>query len=130
MSRHQRVALVVIGVTVVLDLAAAVLYAHIAGIPVLPPARGTSDGLDWAVATLTTTGDSAVVPMTRAEHWLSIWAHLSLVFLGAATISYFVSGLTAGHVQSAEKRIKAHVEDRLNEHLPVRRLRKPGGTPP
>ena len=117
MSRHQRVALLVIAVTVVLDLVAAVLYAHVAGLPVLPPVHGTSDGLDWAVATLTTTGDSTVVPMTRTEHWVSLWAHLSLVILGAATISFFVSGLTANHVRGAEKRIKAHVEDRLKTHL-------------
>lgn len=117
MTGHQRVALAVIGATVAADLAAAVLYAHVAGIPVLPPARGTMDGMDWAVATLTTTGDSAVLPATRAEHWLSIWAHLSLVFLGAATISYFVSGLTAAHVDRSEKRIKAHVEARLRHHL-------------
>lgn len=117
MSRHQHIALVVIAVTVTADLVAAVLYAHSAGIPVLPPAHGTVDGLDWAVATLTTTGDSAVLPVTRTEHWLSIWAHLSLVFLGAATISFFVSGLTQAHVQQSEKRIKAHVEARLKHHI-------------
>lgn len=117
MTRHQRIALAVIAVTVVLDLAAAVAYAHVALIPVLPPAHGPYDGLDWAVATLTTTGDSGIVPVTRTEHWLSIWAHLSLVIFGAATISYFVSGLTAGHVDRSEKRIKAHLEERLRHHL-------------
>lgn len=65
MTRHQRIALAVIAVTVVLDLAAAVAYAHVARIPVLPPAYGPYDGLDWAVATLTTTGDSGIVPVTR-----------------------------------------------------------------
>lgn len=39
------------------------------------------------------------------------------MIFGAATISYFVSGLTAAHVQRSEKRIKAHLEERLRHHL-------------
>jgi hypothetical protein len=117
---HHRIALIVIAATLLLDAVVAITYSWLAHIPVLPPARGAKDGLDWAVATMVTTGDSAVIPFTRAEHWLSLVAHLSIIPLGAASISFFTSGLTAVHarevkdeIASAKQEIKDHVTDQV-----------------
>lgn len=108
---HHRLAFAVIAATLILDFIAAVIYAHLTRIPILPPQRGPYAGVDWAVATMMTTGDSGPPPLTRAQHWLWLGVHLSIIPLGAASISLFTSGLTARHVKHAEHRIKQHVTD-------------------
>lgn len=91
---------------------------------------GPGRGLYFAVTTATTVGYGDIAAHGWLPHVLAVAMMLLVVPLFGATFSLFTSGLTEVHVRRAERRIKAHVEERLNEHLPVRRLRKPGGSPP
>lgn len=78
---------------------------------------GELTGLYWAVTTATTVGYGDVVPRTGAGHVIAVLVMLTVVPLFAATFSLFTSGLTEGHVDRAETRLKAHTEERLLHHL-------------
>lgn len=113
---HHKIALVVIAVTLALDAVAGVLYAHLTGIPVLPPARGPYDGFDWAVGVMFTTGDAGPPPLTRAQHWLWLGVHLSIIPLGAAALSLVTSGLTSARVKRHLQPTQRIVADLYHHH--------------
>lgn len=72
-------------------------------------------GLFCAIGNAVTEG-ACTAPGTTAGHWIDVVEFLLVVPLFAATFSLLTSGLTAGHVDRAEKRIKAHVTDQLADH--------------
>lgn len=119
---HHRAALLTVAAALGLDAVAGVLFAAVEHLPAW-------HGLYWALATAVTVGD--VTPVTGWGHVIAAVVCLTVVPLFAATFSLFTSGLTATHVRGAERRIKAHVEDRLKAHLtgaapePSRKLRAP-----
>jgi voltage-gated potassium channel len=73
-------------------------------------------GLYFAVTTATTVGYGDLTAHGWAAHLLAVAMMLLVVPLFAAAFSLFTSGLTAAHVRSSEKRIKAHLEERLTAH--------------
>lgn len=108
--RHHKTALLTIAIATWLDFIAAMLFVIVEHVTIL-------NGIYWAVTTATTVGYGDVTPHTFLGHLLAIFVMLTIVPLFAAAYSIFTSGLTATHVQRSEKRIKAHIEDRLKEHL-------------
>lgn len=113
----HRAAVVTIAAAAVLDTGLGSLFAATEHL-------SEAQGLYWAVATATTVGYGDVVPKTPTGHLIAVLVMLTVVPLFGASFSLFTSGLTAAHVRSSERRIKAHVEDRLRTHLGKK------GTPP
>jgi hypothetical protein len=104
---HHRIAVITIAAALVLDTACGVLYAFAERIAVW-------HGLYCALADGVTRGGD-VAPSTPAGYWISAVECVLVVPLIGATFSLFTSGLTSVHVRSSEKRVKAHLEQRLAE---------------
>jgi len=124
---HRAAALTVAGAAVI-DTAGGLAFAVAEHVPV-------TTGLYWAVATGTTVGYGDVTPHNPAGRLIAVVVMLTAIPLFGAAFSLFTSGLAAGHVRAAERRIKQHLEERLAEHhkaiaaLPsLRRPPKPNGT--
>ena len=98
---HHRIALIVIAAAMVLDTACGLAFAAVQHIPAW---HGLYDALANAV---TLGGD--VSPTTPGGYVVNTIECLSVVPLFVATFSLFTSGLTAGHVDRSERRIKAHI---------------------
>ena len=101
MSHHRR-ALIVIAVALVLDAACGAAFSAVTpGLPLW-------HGLYCALANAVTVGGD--VPPANGAGYAVTAAECSLVVpLFAATFSLFTSGLTAGHVRRAERRIRQHI---------------------
>jgi hypothetical protein len=100
---HHRIALVVIGAAVVLDVALGLAFAGAEHIPV---AHGLFCGLANAV-----TDGCDIPPRTPGGYLITAAEYLLVVPLFAATFSLFTSGLTSMHIRRSERRIKNHVDD-------------------
>jgi hypothetical protein len=124
---HRRRALAVILAAILLDTGLGLAYA--AETPGLPWWHGCFCALANAV---TVGGD--VPPVNAAGYVVTALECALVVPLVAAAFSLLTSGLTAVHVAASEKRVKAHVEMRLREHLgePAGRHQERGsrGLPP
>jgi voltage-gated potassium channel len=107
---HHRRALLVIGWAVLLDIVLGLLFALAQGISYW-------DGLYWSVTTATTVGYGDIVPRGWLAHLVAIVVMLTVIPLFASAFSLLTSGLTAVHVDASEHRMKAHLEQRLREHL-------------
>lgn len=107
---HRRRALLAIAVAVLLDAGLGLAYSAVTpGLPVW-------HGLFCALANAVTVGGD--VPPANAAGYLITALECALVVpLFAAAFSLLTSGLTAVHVAASEKRMKAHVEQRLKAHL-------------
>lgn len=106
--KHQG-ALITIAAAALLDVVAGIVFAlaeHIA----------TASGLYWAVTTATTVGYGDVIPHNSSGRIIAIVVMLTVIPLFGATFSLFTSGLTGAHVRLSERALKAHIEERLNEH--------------
>lgn len=99
---HHRIALIVIASALLLDTICGLLYARFQHLP-------DWHGLYCALANAVTLGGD-VSPSTPGGYAVNTAECLSVVPLFAATLSLFTSGLTAGHVARAERRIKAHID--------------------
>lgn len=102
---HHRIALRVIVAALILDAGCGLAFAafqHIAA----------WHGLYCGLANAVTLGGD-VTPTTPGGYVVNVIECLTVIPLFAATLSFFTSGLTAGHVDRAERRIKAHVTDQL-----------------
>lgn len=109
MSLHRR-ALSVLGVAAVLDALLGVAFAAAGHISV-------PDGLFFALTTATTVGYGDITAHGWLPHLLTVAMMLTVIPLFAAAFSLATSGLTSVHVAASERRIKAHIEDRLRHHL-------------
>lgn len=110
---HYRVAVVVILIAAGVDLVCAAAFSAVEH-------TGFWLSVYWAVTTATTVGFGDITPRTSAGHIIAILTMLTTIPLFAATFSLMTSGLTGAHVRRAEKRIKAHMEDRLRHHVGTR----------
>lgn len=110
---NHRAALITIAAAAVLDAGAGLAFASAEHISL-------AAGEYWAIATATTVGYGDVTPRTHAGHVIAVVAMVTIIPLFGATFSLFTSGLTAthvrGHLEQAERRIKAHTEERLRHH--------------
>lgn len=106
---HHRIALVTITAAVVLDAACGLAFAAAQHIPAWR-------GLYCALANGVTVGGD-IPPSTPAGYAVTAIECLLIVPLFGATFSLFTSGLTGSRITASEKRVKAHVEDRLRHHL-------------
>lgn len=102
---HRAAALTVAGAAV-LDAAGGLVFAAAEHVP-------ATTGLYWAVATGTTVGYGDVTPHNGIGRLVAVVVMLTTIPLFAATFSLFTSGLAAGHVRSAEDRIKAHISEHV-----------------
>jgi voltage-gated potassium channel len=107
---HHRAALLTIAAALLLAAAGGLAFASVEHI-------SCGLGLYWAVATATTVGYGDVAPRTGAGHVIAVLVMLSAIPLWSASFSFFASGLVSLHVRSSERRMKAHLEDRLRHHL-------------
>jgi voltage-gated potassium channel len=108
-SRHRR-ALAVLGAAAALDALLGLAFAAADRISV-------PDGLYFATTTATTVGYGDITPHGWGPHLIAVLMMLTVIPLFASAFSLLTSGLTAGHVAASEKRVKAHIEKRLREHL-------------
>lgn len=99
---HHRVALLVILGALSLDAFLGVMFAAAQGIAVW-------HGLYNALANAVTLGGD-VAPSSPAGYMVNALECLTVVPLFAATFSLFTSGLTAGHVQRSEARVRSHIQ--------------------
>jgi voltage-gated potassium channel len=106
----HRNALITITTAAGLDMLGGLAFAAVEHLP-------AATGLYWAVTTATTVGYGDVAPHSPGGRLIAVLVMLTVIPLFGATFSLFTSGMTAGHIRSAEDRIKAHVEDRLKHHL-------------
>lgn len=106
----HRAAALTVSAAAILDTGLGLAFAAAEHLP-------DTTGLYWAVATATTVGYGDVVPRTAAGRAIAVVVMLTVVPLFGATFALFTAGLGAGHLHAAERRIKAHVEDRLRHHL-------------
>lgn len=107
---HRRRALAVILAAVILDAALGLAFAvtdHVSA----------ADGLYWATTTATTVGYGDITPHGWLPHLIAISVMITVIPLFASAFSLLTSGLTSVHVAASEKRVKAHLEQRLREHL-------------
>ena len=109
MRDHRRIAVFTIAAAVVLD---AVLGLAFAKAEDIPAAHGLFCGLANAV-----TDGCDIAPRTTAAYVVTAMEYLLVVPLFAAAFSLATAGLTAVHVESAERRIKDHVNGALRHHL-------------
>lgn len=107
---HRRRALAIIIAAVVLDVALGVAFAAAERVSV-------ADGLYWATTTATTVGYGDITPHGWLPHLVAIGVMITVIPLFASAFSLLTSGLTSTHVAASEKRMKAHLERRLREHL-------------
>jgi len=105
----HRAALVTIATAAVLDTGLGVAFGAADHI-------GAWRGLFFAVTTATTVGYGDLTAHGWLPHLLAVAMMLLVVPLFGAAFSLFTSGLTVTHVRGAEKRIKAHLEERLKAH--------------
>lgn len=108
----HRAAVVTIVAAGVTDVVCGLVYAGAEHI-------SAGHALYCAVGNAVTEG-ACTAPVTAAGHWVNLLEFLLVVPLFAAAFSLFTSGLTGAHVRRAEKRIKAHVEERLKHHVGTR----------
>ena len=107
---HHRRALAVIAAAAGLDTALGLAFApadHVS----------TGDGLYFALATATTVGYGDVTARGWIARLLACLMMTTVIPLFASAFSLLTSGLTAGHVEGAEERIKKHVNGALRHHL-------------
>ena len=114
LNMHHRRALVTITAAAMLDVGLGAWFGiadHI-GIP---------DGLFFATTTATTVGYGDLTARGWLPHVLAVAMMITIIPLFAATFSLFTTGLASkdirGRLGAAEKRIKDHVEARLQHHL-------------
>ena len=112
MSRH-RTALLVIAAALTLDALLGYAYSAAMHIPVWL-------GLYNSLANAVTLGGD-VAPVGVWAHVVNALEAFTVIPLFAAALSLITAGITsenvASHVQGAEARIKAHLEERLRHHL-------------
>jgi hypothetical protein len=119
---HRRTALLIITTALSLDAILGIAFAAAQHIAIW-------QGLFCALANAVTVGGT-VPPTTPAGYVITATECLTVVPLFAASLSFFTSGLTAGHVAGAEERIKKHVEDKLAEHHKALSVTRPARRPP
>lgn len=106
MTGHHNLALITIGAAVLLDTGLGLAFGaadHVS----LP------DGLYFATTTATTVGYGDITAHGWLPHVLAVLIMVTVIPLFGATFSLFTSGLAALHVDRAEHRIKAHVNQEL-----------------
>jgi hypothetical protein len=106
---HHRRALAVVLLALAADAVCGWLYGSYEHI-------GRLHGLYCGLANGVTVGCD-VGPQHQAGYVVDAIECALVVPLFAAAISLFTSGLTSGHVAASEGRMKAHLEERLREHL-------------
>lgn len=119
---HRRIAALTILAAIILDAVLGLAYSRAESIPA---AHGLFCGLANAV-----TDGCDVAPRTTTAYVVTSMEYLLVVPLFAATFSLMTSGLTAVHVASAERRIKAHVNGALRHHLTPALAAAAAGRPP
>lgn len=111
---HNRRALKVIALAVLLDAALGAVYAQAMHI-------STWNGLYYATGIATTSGNSPDVPHGWLPHAVTMLIMTTVIPLFAAAFSLVTTGLTSQDVHvrvaAAEERIKDHVNGALRHHL-------------
>lgn len=92
----------VIALAVIMDFFLGLGFAYVTGIPLW-------HGLYCALANAVTLGGD-VSPVNSAGYVVNALECMTVVPLFAATLALFTSGLTGNSLDSAEERIKKHVE--------------------
>lgn len=103
MNAHHGLALATIGAATVLDTGLGAAFGAAEHI-------GIGRGLYFATTTATTVGYGDITPHGWIPHLLAVAIMLTVIPLFGASFSLFTSGLAAWHVESAEQRIRGHVE--------------------
>ena len=106
---HRQIAVLTIAAALVLAAALGLAFAKAERIP---PAHGLFCGLANAV-----TDGCDIAPRTTAAYIITALEYCLCVPLFGASFSLFTSGLASLHTARSERRIMAHIEDRLRHHL-------------
>ena len=106
LNAHQRTAVKVIALAVVLDAALGTAYAQAMAI-------STWNGLYYATGVATTSGNSSDLPRGWLPHVLTMLMMTTVIPLVGATFSLVTTGLTAAHVDKRHGEMTAHVTTTL-----------------
>lgn len=108
--KHHRIALYTITSAALLDTLASVWYASVMRFPI-------TSGLCYALGVATTSGSSIPAGTSPRAHLVTALIQVTVLPLFGATFSLATSALSGLLVTLSERRIKAHVEQRLRHHL-------------
>jgi hypothetical protein len=100
-NSHHKKALAVLGVTAVLDIALGLAFGAADHV-------GFWHGLYCATGTATTVGCD-VAPQGWLPHVISVAMMLTVVPLFSSVFAFFVTGLTAAHIDARHEELKKHV---------------------